>query len=372
MSATRIGPKALLSLCHEVDELSEKLREFSAFGLQHLDVRRKRVIRQIRGALHGQKKDRFQTRLRTLRSEHSLSETEVLVLLLLFNRRVRKAQPTCSGRDLIETVSKDGGDLLEAAPMLHPDGALLTSGLVTTDAAGAEDALDGGFRITDRAYRMLYRAYQDLPESAANMGEPGGYANAAEHIVDLCVLCDLTKQRAARLFPLSAWTDCVVNDGRDIEEIATRIAQIREFIRARELATPESVRLPIVEVRHAFALTDAEEMILLTLLQHELFAARTSFELAELARLAATSETDVVACRAILGTDATLRRTGLLAVEEEPAGKDLFGGAWLPHSVSEKLLGNLDKKGAIDAEETSTFRRYLEGLADSDDFYRRL
>src|SRR6185436_12603665 len=98
MPAARVGPKALLSLCHEVDELSEKIREFSVFGLHHLDARRRRAVGRIRTALHGPQKDAFRTRLRRLKAAHRLRETELLILLLLFNRRVRRANPVSTGR----------------------------------------------------------------------------------------------------------------------------------------------------------------------------------------------------------------------------------------------------------------------------------
>ena len=131
MPAARPGPKALLSLCHEVDDLSGKIREFSAFGLRHLHLRRRKAVRKLREALHGPDRDRFRTGLRKLRSEHGLRETEILILLLLFDRRVRKAAHATSGRDLLEALTRTGGRILETARFLHPESSLVRGGLVT-------------------------------------------------------------------------------------------------------------------------------------------------------------------------------------------------------------------------------------------------
>jgi hypothetical protein len=372
MSVARVGPKALLSLCHEVDELSEKIREFSAFGLRHLDLRRRRAIQRIRAALHGPQKDGFRTRLRALKHEHRLNETEVLVLLLLFNRRVRKASPASPGRDLLEALARHGGDIVENAKYLHPDAPLLRSGLVTGDAASAEDALDGEFRIADRTFGVLYRAYHGLDAEPRDADPAAPYASAVDHFLDLRSLCDVAKRRAGKLFPMSAWSECAADDDRDVDELSARYERLRAIISARERASPESVRLPIVLLRAGFGLDEDEELILLTLLQHEVFAARAMFELVECIRLVSASEEDALKKRTIVAPEGRLRQAGLIAVEEEPAGKDLFAAAWLPAWVSDRLIGNLDPKGAIGSEERTSFRRYLEGLRSSDDFYRRL
>jgi hypothetical protein len=127
-----------------------------------------------------------------------------------------------------------------------------------------------------------------------------------------------------------------------------------------------------VLLRNEFGLNEDEEIIVLTLLQHELFASRTTFELVELPRLVATSEEDALRKRALVSPDGRLRQSGLIATEEEPVGKDVFGAAWLPAWVPERLIGNLDPKGVIGSEERATFLKYLDGLRNSEDFYRRL
>jgi hypothetical protein len=372
MPVARVGPKALLSLCHEVDELSEKIREFSAFGLRHLDIRRQRAVKRIRSALHGPQKDAFRATLRTLKSEYSLCETEILLLLLLFNRRVRKANPSATGRDLLEALTSHGSDIIEMARFLHPDMPLVSAGLVTGAAATAEDALDGEFRISDRSYSALYRAYHGLPVEVPDFDEAAPYANAIDHLLDFRVLCDLTKRRAGKLFPMSAWGEWAADDQRDTEELSTRFDRLRSVIAAREKATPESVRLPIVALRTEFGLSEDEEVIVLTLLQHELFAARATFELVELVRLVSTSEEDALRKRGLVAADGRLRQSGLIAAEDDPIGKDLFGAAWLPAWVSDRLLATLDPKGKIGSQERTSFAKYLEGLRNSDDFYRRL
>jgi hypothetical protein len=369
MPAPRVGPKALLSLCQQVDELSEKIRAFGSLGLRHLDGRRRVAVRRVREALRGRRDDRFRVRLREIRSEHGLSETEVLILVFLFNRKVRRADPAASARELLEALSRNGSQVVEAARLLHPDAPLVRGGLVASDATAPEDVLDGGVRISDRAFRSLYHAFHRIEAARSGAVEPAPYASSVEHLLDLRTLCDAARRRAARLFPMSCWAEGGADEERGPE---ARYAHIRRTIAAREAATRESVRLPVVHLREEFSLTDGEEVILLTLLFHELYAARSTLELTELARLVAESDEDLILRRALVAPDGRLRSNGLLCVEEEPAGKDVFASAWLPPWLAERLLGNLDPKGAIGTEEKTSFRRYLDGLRGSDDFFERL
>jgi len=361
-----------LSLCHEVDDLAERIREFSSFPLRDLHERKRRALVQIRKLLKARRDDRFSLHLRELGSQHGLEDQELLILLMLFNRRVRRREPAIAGRDLLETLARTGGDVIEAARFLHPESALVEAGLVSSAALRPEDALDSDVRISDRAYASLYRTFHDLgsDEGIPEAAEP--YGSAAEHLLDLRRVCDAAKRRAGKLFPQSAWAEAPGDDDHDPAEITAKIGKLRAAVLSRERATPESVRLPLVKLRAEFGLSEDDELIILTLLQHELFSAQTTIELVELARLIAPSEQDVFARRSIVAPEGRLRQSGLICVEDDPAGKDAFGAAWLPGWLTERLLGNLDPKGAIRSEEKSSFRQYLERLRDSDDFYRRL
>ena len=372
MPAARLGPKALLTLCHEVDDLAGRIREFSAFGQRHLDTRRRRAVRKLRAALQGPEHDPFRAGLRRLKSEHGLRQTEILILLLLFDRRVRKAADATSGRDLLETLTRTGGTILETARYLHPDAPLVRAGLVATDAAEAEEVLDAEFRISDRAFSALYRAFHGLSSETRETETTSPYGAPFEHLMDLRLLCDVAKRRAGKLFPLSTWAEWTAREERESDEIAASYLKKREAIAQRERATPESVRLPVIRLRTEFGLSEEEEVIVLTLLFHELYSSRATFELTELVRLVSASDSEVVARRALVAPEGRLRSCGILGVEEEPVGKDALASAWLAPWVTERLLGSLDPKGAIRSDEKTSFRQYLEGLRGSDDFYDRL
>jgi hypothetical protein len=372
MPAARLGPKALLSLCHQVDDLAEKIREFGRFPVGHLDEMRRRAIRRIRKVLRTPGAGRFRAALRSLQRRHALRDTEVVILLFLFDRRIRRASHQLSGRDLLGAITRYGGDVIEAARYLHPKAPLLSSGLVAGTASRPEDALDGEVRIGDAAFSTLYREFHSLPKDDGDRAPDGGYANAAEHLLDLRTLCDLARRRAGKLFPMSQWAESASNDDRDAAQLTGAILRAREAIDARERATAESVRLPVVMLRAEHGLSDDEEIVLLSLLEHELFASQTTLELVELVRLVAPSEEELLARRALVAPEGRLRQAGLVCVEEEPAGKDAFASAWLPAGLTERLLGNLDPKGKIGVDEKRSFRQYLERLRGSDDFYRRL
>lgn len=108
------------------------------------------------------------------------------------------------------------------------------------------------------------------------------------------------------------------------------------------------------------------------LLDSELFAAQAPLDLGELVRLVSSSKADLLARRTLVQPEGRLRQAGLICVEEDPAGKDAFASAWLPPGLTERLLGNLDPKGAIGTAEKESFREYLERPRGSDDFFRRL
>jgi hypothetical protein len=369
----RLGSKALLSLCHEVDQLAERLRASTPRGPRHLESRRRQAVRRLRAAIHRPSRDAFRVTLRALMGEHALTETDVVILLVLFNRRIRKSNPSVSGRELLDTICRGSSEVLEAAPFLHPGQRLLRAGLVAGNALVAEDVFDAQFRIGEGIYRALYRAFHGLADDGCRDHELAvPYANGLEHLLDYRLLCETAKRRASRLFSQSYWAEATSDEERSPDDLDSTFQRLAEIIAAREHATPESVTLPIVQIRAEYGLSAEEELIVVTLLLQELFASRAMIELGELIRLVADSEAAVLLRRPLISAEGRLRQQGLICVEEEPDGKDMFASAWLPASLSDRLLGGLDPRGSIGSEERTRFHDYLERLRGSEDFYRRL
>ncbi len=369
----RGGSKVLLSLCHQVDVLSERIRASVPKGPRLLESRRRNAVHRLRAALHRPGRDRFRNALRLVRREHGLDETSMLVVLLLFNRRIRRTNPAMSGRELLESVSRSGSAMIESSNVLHPDAALLRTGLISGSAATPEDVFDAEYRISVPAFRSLYRAYHGVPAAGGaetDLAVP--YRNVLEHLSDMRLRVEMARRRAARLFPQSYWAEVHSDEERPADELHDLVRRVESAIAQREECTANQPALPLVRLRTEFKLTPDEELILSALLVQELFTARQTLELGELLRLVATSETEVITKRHVIAADSTLRRDGLITVESESDGKDLMATAWLAPATTERLLGDARLQGTIGEDERRKFHDFLEKLRGSDDFFQQL
>ncbi|HYC76452.1 MAG TPA: hypothetical protein VEI02_02385 [Planctomycetota bacterium] len=375
-SRGRLNARILLDLMSEAEELTARLRLLKRSSeRRRVGARRLKLLRRLRGAV-SRPGDSFRSALLGLSEAASLDRDERLLILALFVRRLRKPQPPIQGRDLLEWVSSRPArdDLAGRARVLHPDGRLVSGGFVHTDAYAPEHVFDAGFRLNDEVFKLLYRAFHGLvfDPNASESRRPTPFASWSDHLLAYRALTELAKRRAAKLFPLSGWAEVFSDEERPADELGRLFDVQAALLRAREEATSEAVRLPIVELRHQHRLTADEELILVTLLLQEFYAARATIELGELLRLVARGEEDLLKRRALIGAAGKLREAGLLVVEGEAEGKDLLASAWLPPWLGERLLGAGDAARAIGEEERSKFHAYLQNLESSEDFYRRL
>jgi hypothetical protein len=370
----RFSPKDLLDLVEQIDGLASRFRaaEDRPAERRRLATRKAAALRRLRSAL-GRGGDAFRAALRGLAGATGLSARDLVFVVLLFNRRLRRPKPTTRGRELLEAATTRG-DLAGRAKALHPDAPLLRAGFVVSDAYAPEHVFDAEFRLNDDVFRLLYRAYHRLvfDPSSPDPIRPTPFTSAADHLLALRTSVDLAKRRAARLFPQSGWAEAYPDEDRAPEELQ-RLFELRQAtLRAREAVTPDSVRLPMIALRREFGLDADEELVLAALLVQELYSARGSIELGELLRLIARDASDLLDRRFLVGPTGRLRAAGLVETEEETEGKDLAASAWLPPWATERLLGADAPPRAIDEADRTRFREYLETLQGSDDFYRRL
>lgn len=370
----RFGPKALLDLVQEIDELTSRVRAAADKPAERrrAAARRSKSLRRLRGAL-SRGSDPFRAALGGLAAASRVPQSDLVIVVALFNRRLRRSDPSTQGRELLEMVSSRG-DLAGRAKSLHPDAPLVRAGFVETDAFAPEHVFDAGFRLNDDVFKLLYRAYHGLlfDPSAFDAPRPAPFTAGSEHLLACRGLVELAKRRAARLFPQSGWSEACTDEERAPEELDRLFNVQSELLKAREDVTPESVRLPIVALRREFGLTGDEELIIVALLLQELYSNRSALELGELLRLVARDDADLLRRRGVVGPAGKLREAGLVVVEGESEGKDLLASAWLPPWLVERLLGSGAPPRAIGAEERKQFHRYLQTLQGSDDFYRRL
>jgi hypothetical protein len=372
-SPGRFGAQTLLDLMQEIEDHTARLKTTDRpADRRKLAARRVASLRRLRAAL-SRGADPFRAALRGLASATQLRGDDLIILVALFLRRLRRPQPTTQGRELLEVVATRG-DLAGRAKALHPEAALIRAGIVLTDAFQPEHVFDAGFRLNDDVFKLLYRAYHGMlfDPSSSETPRPTPFASWSDHLLAYRSLVELAKRRAARLFPQSAWAEAFSEEERAPEELQRLFDLQAELLRARETATPDSVRLPLLAVRRDFGLSADDELIMTALLLQELYSSHATLELGELLRLIARDEADLLGRRGVVGPLGKLREAGLLVAEGEAEGKDLLASAWLPPWLSERLLGAGSTPRAIGADERSKFHDYLQTLNGSEDFYRRL
>ena len=371
----RFGPKALLDLMQEIDELSGRIRavEDDSVRRRRMIAKRAKSLRSLRAAL-GRGSDPFRAALIGLAAASQVPQSDLIFVVAMFNRRLRSSDPSVQGRSLLEIVVAPKGDVAGKAKSIHPDSALVRARFLETDAYAPEHVFDAGFRLNDDVFKLLYRAYHGLlfDPSAVEPPRPAPFTSGSDHLLAYRALVELAKRRAARLFPQSGWAEAFPEESRGPEELQRLFDLQSSLVRAREDVTPESVRLPLVALRREFGLSPDEELITCALLLQELYSNRSALELGELLRLVARDEADLLVRRAVVGPAGKLREAGLVVSEGEAEGKDLAASVWLPPWLADRLLGAGVPSRAINAEERTRFREYLEKLQSSDDFYRRL
>lgn len=373
-SRGRFGAQALLGLVGKIEELTVRLRGAKRPSeRRRLAARRAGLLARLKSALR-RGSDPFRAAIHGLAGATRLGGDDLVLLLALFGRRLRSPQPTAPGRELVELLCA-ARDVARRARVLHPEAPLVRAGIVSTDAYQPEHVLDAGFRLNDDVYRLLDRASHGLlfdPTPSQAGARPTPFASWSDHLLASRALVELSKRRAARLFPQSAWAESFPDEERAPDELQRLCDVQSELLRARENTTPESVRLPLLAVRREFGLSPEDELIVVALLLQELYSSRATLELGELLRLIARDEADLLGRRGVVGPQGRLREAGLLVVEGEAEGKDLAASAWLPPWLTERLLGAGSAPRAIGADERSKFHDYLQTLHGSEDFYRRL
>jgi hypothetical protein len=304
-------------------------------------------------------------------------------MLELLKRRLSTDDSAMKGRELLGILFDGSFALLEGVRLLAPESRLLTAGVIVPELQGADgdaELLDVRYRLSDRAFRILLRALKPRPvrkDQATQPGDPAKrpYRNHLEHVMDVRRLARLFQKRASRLFHFE-YTDDLDDEGLP-ESITLLNRQIPRFcthIAERLAATPQGARFPLVAMAKEFGLEVEHLVILVTLVFQELTQGTPYLDAADLLKLVARSEEDLVRRRKLFAPKSILVKNELVGLEEVVCDKELSAEVYVPNEVVDRILGPArgPEAGKIDEQTKSDFRKFLSEIDDSEDFFKRL
>ncbi len=306
-----------------------------------------------------------------LAADHHLSPPEVLVLLLLLNRRIEGGSNPLSGREILTLLFPTAFGVLSGAALLTPDGALRVCGAVVAEDADAEDALEAKFRLGDDLFRAIEQDASPRPERDRK-SRP--YGSPYEHLADLGRVVGLLHRRANALFEVDPFGHHAFEEAESPAFLQRRAAALLERVRERLARTEGAGEYPLVRLCRRHRLSEDEALVLVALLLQECYYGAPGLEAVELTRMVSRSEEDLLRKRALFEPAGTLRREGLVEVVESPDERDPTPELTLSRAACGALLGGAEGKGAdpIDADLRLEFHEYLKHLSDSDRFFRDL
>ncbi|MCI0339988.1 MAG: hypothetical protein L0216_02360 [Planctomycetales bacterium] len=305
--------------------------------------------------------------LRPLLPADGLGPREVLLAIALLALRIREGPASIPGRRLLGLLHDDPLELVRGAALLEASAPLRAAGLVASGGEG--DPLDADFRAGDGLYREACRRLRAAAPAAARP-----YADPRDHLLDLHRLATLARRRATLLFGEAAM-EWLAEPGSDsLDEVHRAIAARREAIAARLAATAAAARsgFPALALARRNRLSESEMLVVSVLLFQSVLHGVATIEVPLLAKIVAEDERGLLDALLLLSPEAPLL-AGKVLLLEEPAvdEKPATGEAYLAPAIEAELLGGSRARG-ISPGERSEFRRYLEGLKDSDAFFRDL
>jgi hypothetical protein len=368
------GLKKVLDVADRLGRLRQRLSEKGdADGRAGRTVRAesRRVVHEVNtdlesGAVPGA--------LAKLHRRHRFDDDQLTILLLLLQRRIQEAGRSLTGRELLSFLHESSYDRLRGLRHLAPDGPLRRSGIVEVDASGSQDLLDAQVRIAENVFRAIERDVTPEIRKSRSRSESRGtkpYGDHREHLLDLARLSRLYQRRARRVFE-SEEPDETLNRSA-VRRLQRDIRRLRGRIEARLALTAGSEQFPVERVAREHRLDEDEALVLVTLLFQEIYAGSSYIEPIELVKMISRSDLDLMDRRRLFAPDGRLLRSGLVKMNDEDGELLRLGGeAYLPPETVEMLLAGPSPVGPIDADVRLEWHEYLDGLEDSDEFFRRI
>jgi hypothetical protein len=306
-----------------------------------------------------------------LADDRHLSPQEVMVLLILLNRRIEGGGNPLTGREVLTLLFPSAYGILSGASLLAAGSPLRACGAVAAVELEADDVLEAHFRLGDELFRAIERDARPRPDGERR---PTPYRSHFEHLAEVGRLTTLLFRRSNAAFEVDPFGHHAFEETESVAQLDRRAGSLSERIAARLAATERGERFPLVVLARRLRLAEDEQLILVALLVQECLYGNPGIEAVDLVRMIARTEEEVLRKRALLEPAGSLRREGLV---EMPIGPEDAGGPPefnLSRWAVTTLLGEKERAGteAIDPDARLEFHEYLKGLDDSGRFFRDL
>lgn len=356
--------KRILDLSDRLGSLRRQVRD-GGQGLSPRDM-----IQEIRSIAGSVVSVGLPGSLGKLQKEHRLSPQEVMILLILLNRRIEPGDSSLSGREILATIFPSTFGILSGASLLAADSPLRDSGAVEPTEED-EDVLEARFGLTDRVFRSIE---QDVNPRSSALRDVRPYRNHFDHLADLARLTSLMLRRALARFDADPYGNRLFDDAETPGTLDRRVAAFSRRVRERLARTPDAERFPLVALAKKARLSEDEQLILVALLVQECYFGNPGLEAVECLKMVSRTPEQLLRKRSLLSPKARLRQSGLVELEDPVDEKDVTAELVLPNWVGALLLGreNDGTPGPIGADTRIEFHQYLKSLDDSDRFFRDL
>ncbi len=357
------GLQRLLDLADELRALKRRIQDpgLKAETAQRLRRRSKEKLCRLATELETH---RFGGPLRHL--HRKLEPEHFLMIATLLRRHLRSTQPWMEGRALLAAIFDSSFEMLKGLELLQPESILRSEDLILmeTDEEEEVDLLEARFRLAP----SLVEAF--LEEMGLRGRRRGarlkGYANQREYLVDLKVYHNLHLARARRVFHPDRWWR--LRGGavkRACRALDRRIQNQGSRIHKRLAKTEEPKRFPLLRFIDEFKLSEPEVLIVLHLLFLELLEGNPYADGVQVLQLVSGSEEELLRNRELLMPFGTLRKKGILELEEMLEGRELTSEVYLGDWVLDRIFGSDAQQDPIGVDERLEFHLYLKKLEGS-------
>lgn len=377
MSRTRRAPRVenLLNLCDDLQRITSRMRdpELRREQRSRLRTQSRRKIARLTRDLRAY---RFRGPLAQVMRQYRLAPHHFLVLAHLLHRHLRSEESAVQGRILLSAVFETSFEVLTGLDLLRDESPLRASGLVLADEDGdhPDDLLEARFRISEDAVN----GFRDevvgfVPEDLRRCTADRYYSNR-EVLVDLRILHNLYQERSERVFHCDRWDrlhNTPLSPGRGLTR---RIESMWRRVRRKLDLSEAKTTFPAVRFMLDHMLVEAEMVVVVHLLFKELYEGDAYADAAELVRLVSADEAQLIDNRRYVAATGPLRRREIIEVEPMLEGRELTGEVHLADWVVNSMFGppgNVPDRD-IAPDEKLEWHLYLQGLRESDRFYRDL